>query len=219
MDMSNNNHRVVETIKVLMLKGDKGDTGEVYDDTEIRELISSQNAKIQDLEDLVNSFDGTAIFEDFATLEEGNEATHEYDVGDYLVNQSQLYRVINAIAVHDNIVVGENVETTTVAIEFAKIAQKQFELFNQIVNKNTVITRNNSGDITSIVETTDDAVATTTLSVVTDGQGETTTLTTTIVPVKGAYNYVKTTVIAINAITIEIDERYTIAEKEVNNNE
>ena len=131
--------------------------------------------------------------------------------------------MIDAIAIYDEFVEGENIKATTVANEFENIfeniAKKQFELFNQIIDKNTVINKNASGDITSIVETTNDAVATTTLSVVTDTQGETTTLVTTIAPTKGAYNYVKTTVIAENATTTEIDESYTMVEKEVGNNE
>ena len=62
------------------------------------------------------SGDSTSIISNFAPLETTNSSTHEYEVGEYLVDQhQQLMRVTAKIEVGDLIINGTNVEPKTVA--------------------------------------------------------------------------------------------------------
>lgn len=221
--MSRHDSTNIENVKVLMLKGAKGDPGETYDDTEIRNLIRSQNATIADLAELVNSYDGTMILRDLATLEDSpnGDSTHAYSIGDYLIYESQFYRVIDEIAIGDELIEDTNIESSTVdeALKNLKLsidqelellAQKEFKMFYELVNRTTAINKDGNGDITSIVETSSDAVATSTFVT----SGTTTTITTALVPTQGDYDYTKQTVIAESVSGYTITENYTITAKE-----
>lgn len=207
--MSRQDPTIISNLEILLLKGDKGDTGESYDDTELRNEIRSQNARIDDLEALVNSFDGTMILEDMATLEQTSTSTHDYDVGDYLIYNSQFYRVTASISIGDTIAEGTNVTPATVAEALDLMAEKQFNAIYGLDNKTTVINKDASGNVTSIVETNAEAVCTTTFST----SGTTTTVTTTIVPTSGSYDYTKTAVIETVSAGIQITESYSTTPK------
>ena len=56
-----------------------------------------------------------------ATVESGTTASQAYTVGDYLVYNGQLCKVISAIAQGDTLTVGTNIEATTSGGEFKKI--------------------------------------------------------------------------------------------------
>lgn len=221
--MSRQNSTIIENVKIVMLKGEKGDAGATYDDTDIRNLIRSQNAVISDLVELVNSYDGTLIMQDFATLEESAEASHAYLVGDYLMYESQFYRVISNIAIGDTLTEGTNIVATTIDEELNNlqneileyVAMEQFKMFYNLADKSTVIEKDNNGDLISIVETTNYAVATSTFAT----SGTTTTITTTIVPTIGEYNYVKTSVIDEVGNETTITESYIVTSKEEETNE
>lgn len=201
-----------ENIKIMLLKGQKGDAGETYDDTEIRNLIRGQNAAISDLADLVNSFDGLAILRDIATVENeiNEESTHNYEIGEYLVFNSQLYQVTQTIQIGDELEENINITATNVGDVLENLAKKQFDILYETTNKTTVTTKDGNGNIITIVETDSNAVATSTFVT----SGSITTITTTIVPVRGEYNYVKTTTIENTSTTRTITESYTIIAKE-----
>lgn len=228
--MSRHDSTIIEDVKVLMLKGAKGDPGETYDDTEIRNLIRSQNATIADLEDLVNSYDGTMILRDLATLEDSpnGDSTHAYSAGDWLIYESQLYETTTSIAIGDILEEGVNLEAVTVAevLEnfqtmldnaltnmedtLENMAEEQFKMYYGLESKTSNYTEDANGLITGIVETKSEAVATTTFAT----SGATTTITTTIVPTQGEYDYTKTTVITEVTNGQTITESYTRIAKE-----
>ena len=202
-----------ENIKIMLLKGQKGDAGETYDDTEIRNLIRGQNAAISDLADLVNSFDGLAILEDMATVEDSpnGESTHAYNEGDWLIYNSQLYKATTSIAIGNTLEEGVNLEAITIGEVLNTVAREQFNMLYGLINKTSSYTEDANGIITGIVETSTDAVATTTFA----RSGTTTTITTTIVPTQGEYDYTKTTVIVEVSGGQTITESYTRTAKEV----
>ena len=217
--MSKHDSTVLENVKVLMLKGEKGAPGETYDDTEIRNLISSQNATIADLEDLVNSYDGTMILRDLATLEDSpnGDSTHAYNAGDWLIYESQLYETTTSIAIGDILEEGVNLEAVTVAevledfqTRLDNVIEEQFKMYYGLESKTSNYTEDANGLITGIVETKSDAVATTAFTT----SGATTTITTTIVPTQGEYDYTKTTVITEVSGGQTITESYTRTAKE-----
>ena len=228
--MSRHDSTTIENVKVLMLKGEKGAPGETYDDTEIRNLIRSQNATIADLEELVNSYDGTMILRDIATLEDSpnGDSTHAYSAGDWLIYESQLYETTTSIAIGDLLEEGVNLQAVTVAevLEnfqtmldnalsnmedtLENMAEEQFNMYYGLMSKTTAINKNSDGDLTSIVETSADAVATSTFST----SGTTTTITTALIPTEGDYNYTKTTVIAEVTNGYTVTESYTRTAKE-----
>lgn len=228
--MSKHDSTVIEDVKVVMLKGERGAPGETYDDTEIRNLIRSQNATIEDLEDLVNSYDGTMILRDLATLEDSpnGDSTHAYNAGDWLIYESQLYETTTSIAIGDLLEEGVNLRAVTVAevlenfqtmlnnaltnIEdtLEDFAKEQFEMFYGLVNKVSNYSDDGWGNLTSVVETSSDAVATSTFVV----SGTTITITTTVEPTTGDYNYIKTTIIEEITNGHTITESYTMTQKE-----
>lgn len=89
--------------------------------------------------------------------------------------------------------------------------QKEFERYYSLVNRVVDINKNASGDTSSIVETTDEAVCTTTFAKTDAG----TTITTVCVPVEGFYVYTKTVLIETVATGTKITESYTKTTKEV----
>lgn len=56
-----------------------------------------------------------------ATVESGTTASQAYTVGDYLVYNGQLCKVISAIAQEDTLTVGTNIEVTTSGGEFTRL--------------------------------------------------------------------------------------------------
>lgn len=228
--MSRHDSTNIENVKVLMLKGAKGDPGETYDDTEIRNLIRSQNATIADLAELVNSYDGTMILRDLATVEDSpnGDSTHAYSEGEWLIYESQLYETTTSIAIGDLLEEGVNIKAVTVAEvlenfqimldnaltnmedSLENLAEEQFKMYYGLESKTSNYTEDANGLITGIVETKSDAVATTTFTT----SGATTTITTTIVPTQGEYDYTKTTVIVEVSGGQTITESYTRTAKE-----
>lgn len=89
-------------------------------------------------------------------------------------------------------------------------SQAFFNLFYSLVTQTTVVNKDNSGNTTSIVETTSIGVATTTFA----ESGGVKTITTVIVPTVGAYNYTKTATITTSANATTIAESYTQTAKE-----
>ena len=90
------------------------------------------------------------------------------------------------------------------------ISQREFERFYGMANKTTVVNKTD-GVTTSIVETTDEAVSTTTFAV-TDTGGK--LITTTCVPTSGNYDYVKTVSIETVDAGKQIVESFTTVVKE-----
>ena len=235
--MSRQDSTIIENVKVLMLKGakgEKGEPGDAYDDTDIRNLINSQNATIADLEELVTDYDVTMLVQNIAALEEGTNgaSTHEYNVGDWFIYDSQLYEAITNIAIGDILEVGENIKATTIAeildnlettIEgleteteglatdintmentLEELAKEQFDMYYGLENKTMNYTEDEDGLITDITETSSDAVITTTFR----ANGDTTMVTTTIEPTLGEYDYTRTIVIEEVASGQTITESY-----------
>ena len=89
-------------------------------------------------------------------------------------------------------------------------SQAFFNLFYSLVTQTTVVNKDNSGNTTSIVETTSIGVATTTFA----ESGGVKTITTVIVPTAGDYNYTKTATITTSANAVTIAESYTSTAKE-----
>ena len=80
-----------------------------------------------------------------ATVESGTTASQAYTVGDYLVYNGQLCKVISAIAQGDTLTVGTNIEVTTSGGEFKKInsdldnkANKSWQLIGSAIGSGTV---------------------------------------------------------------------------------
>lgn len=234
--MSKHDSTTIENVKILMLKGEKGEQGEqgeAYDDTDIRNLIRSQNATIADLEELVTNYDVTMLVQDIAILEDSpnGTASRVYSVGNLFIYDSQLYEAIADIAIGDTLEVGVNIEAATIAdiLEILKatienvtpdiqtlentveeIAKEQFDLYYGLENKTMDYTEDEDGLITSITETSSDAVMTTTFTT----SGATTMITTTIAPILGEYDYLKTIVITEVSGGQTITENYTRIAKE-----
>lgn len=91
------------------------------------------------------------------------------------------------------------------------ITQREFERYYSMVNKIIDINKDSSGNTTSIVETSDEAVCTTTFATTDSGK----TITTVCVPVNGLFNYTKTVLIETVESGTKITESYTQTSKEV----
>lgn len=209
--MSREDSTKPENIKIMLLKGQKGDKGDTYDDTEVWNAIHTQDGAIIDLTTLVNSFDGLAFMEDLAPVEDelNGESTHAYLTHQFIMHNAQFYRVIADIEIGDALVEGTNIQAVRVSEILEKIAEQVFKNLYEIINKTTQITKNTNGEITTIVETGDNATATSTFAT----EGTTTTITTTVVPTFGAYNFIKTTTIVDGTNTQTITENYTATVK------
>jgi hypothetical protein len=96
-------------------------------------------------------------------------------------------------------------------LQIDEISKKEFERYYNLVNKVVDINKDSSGNTTSIVETTDEAVCTTTF----ETTDVSTTIITTCVPVEGFYDYTKTAVITTVETGTKITESYTKTVKEV----
>lgn len=84
------------------------------------------------------------------------------------------------------------------------IVRKEFERYYSLVSKTINVNKDSSGNTTSIVETSSEAVSTTTFEAMSDGK----IITTEIVPTSGNYNYTKTTTIKTVSSGKEITESY-----------
>lgn len=84
------------------------------------------------------------------------------------------------------------------------ITQKEFERYYALISKTTNIKKDSSGNVTSIVETSNEATATTTFAV----SGTTTTITTALVPTSGNYKYTKTSTIVTATSGVTITESF-----------
>lgn len=231
--MSRHDSTIIENVKVLMLKGEKGSPGESYDDTEIRNLLRTQSATISNLEELVLDYDVSILARDMAVLEssENGKATRAYSVGDLFIYNSQLYKATTNIALEDTLTAGVNIQATTIAEKLEnvdtaiegftndisdientleEVVEEQFNMYYGLESKTSSYTKDANGLITGIVETKSDAVATTTFTT----SGSITTITTTIEPTQGEYDYTKTTVITETSSGDTITESYTRTEKE-----
>ena len=241
--MSIQDSKIIENVKVLMLKGakgEKGEPGEAYDDTEIRNLIRSQNATIADLEALVTDYDVSILARNIAAVEEGTNgaSTHAYNAGDWFIYDSQLYEALTNIAIGDTLEVGTNIKTTTIsevlgalgtAIEdvettagglaadintmeeaLEEVAREQFEMYFGLAGKEMAYTEDANGIITEITETSSNAEIATTFAT----NGNTTTITTTIEPTTGEYDYMQTITITEETGGQAITQNYTRIPKE-----
>lgn len=234
--MSRHDSTATENVKVLMLKGAKGEPGAPgasYDDTDIRNLIRSQNATIADLEELVTNFDVTILVQDMAAVESGpnGAATRAYSTGDLFIWGSQLYEATDNISIGDILEEDVNIQATTFAnkledletaiedftpdtsaIENAldELTKEQFNMYYGLENKTMDYTEDGNGLITGIVETSSDAVITTAFTT----NGATTIITTTIVPTEGEYDYTRTFVIEEVSNGQTITESYIRTAKE-----
>lgn len=90
-------------------------------------------------------------------------------------------------------------------------AQLEFERYYGMVNKTVDINKDAKGNTTSIVETTDEAVCTTTF----DATDASQTITTVCIPVEGIYYYTKTVLIETVETGTKITESYSKTVKEV----
>lgn len=86
-----------------------------------------------------------------------------------------------------------------------------FERYYNLINKVVDINRDSDGNVTSIVETNDEVVCTTTFA--TNGVDK--TITTVCIPTDGFYDYTKTVVIKNVESGTKITESYTKTTKEV----
>lgn len=84
------------------------------------------------------------------------------------------------------------------------IVRKEFERYYSLVSKTVNVNKDSSGNTTSIVETSSEAVSTTTFEATSDGK----IITTEIVPSSGNYNYTKTTTIKTVSSGKQITESY-----------
>lgn len=84
------------------------------------------------------------------------------------------------------------------------IVRKEFERYYGLVSKTVNVNKDSSGNTISIVETSSEAVSTTTFEAKSDGK----IITTEIVPTSGNYNYTKTTTIKTVSSGKEITESY-----------
>jgi hypothetical protein len=94
--------------------------------------------------------------------------------------------------------------------EIDELADKYFLEKYELENKDTVISENASGG-KQVVETTSDAVVTTLFTENTETGVK--TITSTIVPTSGSYNYIKTTTITETSNGKTIKEKYVKEEK------
>lgn len=85
------------------------------------------------------------------------------------------------------------------------LAELNFKQFYEIQNKSTVINKNSLGTVSSIVETSSDAVATTQFS---DSNGSK-IISTLLVPTAGRWQYTKTVTITNTSTGTTIEESYT----------
>ena len=91
------------------------------------------------------------------------------------------------------------------------INQKDFEKYYTLVNRVVDVNRDIYGNVLSIVETSNEAVCTTTF----EGASASKTVTTICVPVEGFYDYVRTVVFEVNGTGVKITESFTKTPKEV----
>lgn len=94
-------------------------------------------------------------------------------------------------------------------LQMSTLDQLTFERYYSIVNKVVDVNRDTNGEVTSIVETTDEAVCTTTFT--TNGADK--TITTVCIPTEGFYDYTKTIVITKVGNGTKITESYTKTNK------
>ena len=92
-------------------------------------------------------------------------------------------------------------------VQIDNLTKKEFDHFHGMMNKTTKIA---TTDVVTITETTDEAVNTTVIF----ESGDTTTITATLVPNDGEYQYVKTTTITQSGDDIDISETYEQKGKE-----
>ena len=112
----------------------RGDHRHPSDTTKVN--VTTFNEAIQDVLEDINTINGTIqiINDNISTIEnnittiqnnfadsETSPSTHSYSVGQYLVYNRQLYKVKTAISVGENLVVGTNIETTSVGDELTTI--------------------------------------------------------------------------------------------------
>ena len=96
-------------------------------------------------------------------------------------------------------------------LQIDDVTQREFERYYSLVNKTVDINKDSSGNTTSIVETSDEAVCTTTFETTDTGK----TITTVCIPVSGSFNYTKAVLIETVETGIKITESYTQTSKEV----
>ncbi|MDD3040021.1 hypothetical protein [Bacteroides sp.] len=87
---------------------------------------------------------------------------------------------------------------------WGKIKALMFYKYYGLFSKTTTVNKDVDGNITSIVETSDEVTSTVTFSV-TDNV---TTVTEVIVPFAGSSKYVKTTIVTTNVLSIVTNESY-----------
>lgn len=94
-----------------------GQTGAVNVDTDWGDIGGS----IDDQTDLKNRLDAKVNASNVATIESSSTASNAYEVGDYLVYNGQLYEAITSIVVGETLIVGTNIESTTVGEELSEL--------------------------------------------------------------------------------------------------
>lgn len=162
---------------------------------------------------VTNGRNGTdASLENLATVEEGSTASKAYAVGEHVIYNGLYYIVTAPIASGGTFTVGTNIEReaigdeiTELNTEISNLAEQGFNRYYGLITKTTAINKDTSGVVTNIVETSSEAVATTTFST----SGSTKTITTQIVPTSGDYNYTKTATITSGSSGVSISETYT----------
>lgn len=89
--------------------------------------------------------------------------------------------------------------------QFNELAEQEFNRYYGLVNKQTSVNKDSSGNTQSIVETSSESVATTTFNDVSGNK----IITTLIVPTEGPWQYTKTTTISNVSGGVEIEEVFT----------
>lgn len=127
---------MIGNVKIMMLKGEKGDQGEagsgVYDDTEVRGLIASETQNRSDADAALDARVGI-LAGDIATIET-SPSTASHSVGELLVYNDQLYIVTSAIASGESLVVDTNIEATSIGENIADIKGDISELNSSLTN-------------------------------------------------------------------------------------
>ncbi len=96
--------------------------------------LNSTNVK-DAIDELASSSGSNTLI---ATEEESTTASKAYVVGEYLIYDGDLYRVIEDIALSGTITVGTNVEQTTVGDEFELINRRDFKDITSLVTAGVV---------------------------------------------------------------------------------
>lgn len=92
---------------------------------------------------------------------------------------------------------------------WGKIKALMFYKYYGLFSKTTTVNKDVYGNITSIVETSEEVTSTTTFVVV----DNVTAITEVIVPSTGSWKYVKTTMVTTNMLSIIVNESYETQHK------